>query len=48
MNVIDREHTLQFLSQHVKTEVLMKHLFAVEAVIPIGALKHSREASAEQ
>ena len=36
MNVMDREQALQYLSQHVKTEVLMKHLFAVDVVIPIG------------
>ena len=31
MDVMDREHTLEFLSQHVKTDMLMKHLLSVEA-----------------
>ncbi len=43
MNVMDREHTLQFLSQHVKTEVLMKHLFAVEAAMRGYARKYGEE-----
>ena len=28
---LDREETLLFLRQHVKTDMLMKHLFTVEA-----------------
>ena len=31
MDVMNREQTLEFLSHHVKTEMLMKHLFSVEA-----------------
>ena len=31
MDVMSREQTLEFLQTHVKTEMLMKHLFAVEA-----------------
>ena len=32
-DVMDREQTIQFLRQHVKTEMLMKHLFTVEAAM---------------
>ena len=31
MNVVSREQTLEFLKNHVKTEMLMKHLYTVEA-----------------
>ena len=31
MGVMDREQTIEFLRRHVKTEMLMKHLYAVEA-----------------
>lgn len=31
MGVMDREQTMEFLRQHVKTEMLMKHLLSVEA-----------------
>ena len=31
MDVMSREQTLEFLKVHVKTEMLMKHLYAVEA-----------------
>jgi putative nucleotidyltransferase with HDIG domain len=31
MDVMDRQQTIEFLRQHVKTEMLMKHLYAVEA-----------------
>ncbi len=31
MNVMDREQTIGFLRQHVKTKMLMKHLLTVEA-----------------
>ncbi len=31
MDVMSREHTLEFLQTHVKTEMLMKHLYSVEA-----------------
>lgn len=30
-DVMSREQTLEFLQAHVKTEMLMKHLYAVEA-----------------
>jgi len=31
MDVMDRDQTIEFLRNHVKTEMLMKHLFTVEA-----------------
>ena len=31
MDVMSRDQTLEFLNAHVKTEMLMKHLYAVEA-----------------
>ena len=31
MDMMDRENTLEFLSRHVQTDVLMKHLLTVEA-----------------
>ncbi len=31
MGVMDREQTIEFLRRHVKTEMLMKHLYTVEA-----------------
>jgi predicted hydrolase (HD superfamily) len=30
MDVMSREQTLEFLQHHVKTDMLMKHLLAVE------------------
>ncbi len=33
MDVMDRERTIEFLRQHVKTEMLMKHLVGVEAAM---------------
>jgi putative nucleotidyltransferase with HDIG domain len=33
MDVMDREQTMDFLRRHVKTEMLMKHLIAVEAAM---------------
>ena len=33
MDVMDRDNTVAFLRQHVKTEMLMKHLFTVEAAM---------------
>ena len=33
MDIMDREQTLEFLGRHVKTEMLMKHLIAVEAAM---------------
>ena len=44
-SVMDRDQTLEFLRQHVKTDMLMKHLYTVEAVIPIGTIRLSRQAS---
>ena len=43
MDVRNRDATLEFLSNHVKTDMLMKHLFSVEAVIPIGAIRPRRQ-----
>ena len=31
MDVMNRDRTIEFLGQHVKTEMLMKHLYTVEA-----------------
>lgn len=33
MDIMDREQTMEFLRRHVKTEMLMKHLMAVEAAM---------------
>ena len=33
MDVMSREQTLEFLQNHVKTEMLMKHLYAVETLV---------------
>ncbi len=33
MDVMDRDNTVAFLRQHVKTEMLMKHLYTVEAAM---------------
>lgn len=41
MDVMNRQPTLEFLSHHIKTGVLMNHLFSVEAGIPIRALDPS-------
>jgi predicted hydrolase (HD superfamily) len=32
MDIMDRDQTMDFLRRHVKTEMLMKHLIAVDAV----------------
>jgi predicted hydrolase (HD superfamily) len=32
MNIMDRNKTMEFLSIHVKTEMLIKHLLSVETV----------------
>ena len=32
MDVMSRQQTLEFLNAHVKTEMLMKHLYAVDTV----------------
>jgi predicted hydrolase (HD superfamily) len=34
-DVMSRDQTLEFLQAHVKAEMLMKHLYAVEAVSTI-------------
>jgi putative nucleotidyltransferase with HDIG domain len=33
MDIMDRDQTMEFLRRHVKTEMLMKHLIAVEAAM---------------
>ena len=33
MGVMNRDRTIEFLRQHVKTKMLMKHLFTVEAAM---------------
>ena len=43
MDVMDREHTLEFLRQHVKTDMLMKHLFTVEAAMRGYARKYGED-----
>ena len=40
MDVMERGHTLEFLNQHVKTDMLMKHLFTVEAAMRGYARKY--------
>jgi hypothetical protein len=35
MDMMDRGRKIEFLRQHVKTEMLIKHLYAVEAVLTI-------------
>jgi predicted hydrolase (HD superfamily) len=32
MDIMSRKQTLEFLKTHVKTEMLMKHLYAVDTV----------------
>ncbi len=43
MNVMDREQTIGFLRQHVKTEMLMKHLLTVEASMRSYARKYGED-----
>ena len=43
MDVMDREYTIQFLREHVKTEMLMKHLLTVEAAMRGYARKHGED-----
>ena len=43
MDIMDREHTLEFLRQHVKTDMLMKHLFTVEAAMRGYARKYGED-----
>ena len=43
MDVMDREQTIGFLHQHVKTEMLMKHLLTVEASMRGYARKHGED-----
>ncbi len=43
MDVMGREYTIQFLREHVKTEMLMKHLLTVEAAMRGYARKHGED-----
>ena len=43
MNMMDRDNTLEFLSHHVQTDVLMKHLLTVEASMRGYARKYSED-----
>ena len=43
MDVMDREHTIEFLHKHVKTDMLMKHLFTVEAAMRGYAGKYGED-----
>ena len=43
MDVMEREQTLEFLREHVKTEMLMKHLLTVEAAMRGYARKHGED-----
>jgi predicted hydrolase (HD superfamily) len=47
MDVMNWDHTIEFLRQHVKTEMLMKHLYTVETGVRKckldGPLAHVRE-----
>ena len=43
MDVMDRDHTIDFLNHHVKTDMLMKHLFTVEAAMRGYARKYGED-----
>ena len=43
MDIMDREQTIGFLGQHVKTEMLMKHLLTVEASMRGYARKYGED-----
>ena len=43
MDVMSRENTLEFLNGHVKTDILMKHLFTVEAAMRGYARKYGED-----
>ena len=43
MNMMKRDNTLEFLSHHVQTDVLMKHLLTVEASMRGYARKYSED-----
>ena len=43
MDVMNRDHTIEFLRQHVKTEMLMKHLYTVEASMRGYARKYGED-----
>ena len=43
MDVMDRAQTLEFLDQHVQTDMLMKHLFTVEAAMRGYARKYGED-----
>ncbi|MBM3941869.1 MAG: HDIG domain-containing protein [SAR202 cluster bacterium] len=40
---MDRDQTLEFIRRHVKTDMLMKHLFTVEAAMRGYARKHGED-----
>ena len=44
MEVMNREHTLEFLRRYVKTDMLLKHLLTVEAVMRGYAVKYGADA----
>ena len=41
--IMDRDQTLEFLGQHVKTDMLMKHLYSVEAAMRGYAHKYGED-----
>ena len=43
MDVMDRAQTLEFLDQHVQTDMLLKHLFTVEAAMRGYARKYGED-----
>ena len=43
MDMMDRDNTLEFLGQHVQTDVLMKHLLTVEASMRGYARKYGED-----
>ena len=46
MDVMDRDQTMEFLRQHVKTEMLMKHLLSVEASMCVSIAQGIRVVAA--
>lgn len=43
-DVMNRDHTLDFLSRHIKTDMLLKHLLTVEAAMRGYAVKYGADA----
>lgn len=43
MDMMDRDRTIEFLREHVKTEMLMKHLFTVESAMRGYARKYGED-----